>query len=1359
MDAEARIEEAREFPRDRQGYRPLRREEEECQDRRDLREGRSVEVGGRPRRWVERIPEAVAGERQALVGQRADAEMRMPAREGAIEGSRGLPIESRWADLPDARMGEALEFPRDRVGYRPPRREEEGGPSRRDLRDERPAEAGSRPRRWVKRESDAAWASSEITGRSQGVEAWKSFRGQDHTRWKTDWPNEQGRYGEDLSRPSRPRARMEEPDPSWYKSYGPTIDGPMEGPYFRRYDDRRVPYYNVNLGLETLFFDGRDVTGFVEKWESYAYRKRFSEREWIDYFIQHSDPELDPAIRAIYPADGRWRTFRTSLLRTFACDDLIPTVEGLRRITRGERKSLVAFTRRFKRMSQALVDRGMLSEVDRCVMFMLHLPEEKRKEVLEKAPRDSANFEKVTEVVFTGGGVDVREYMKETLDMALCNMRGTRNDGPRRSDRPPPGPPGPRWGERPTGWRNESSGQGGWRNNQEIGRNRGSDWGSSHWKDAKDGRWGDAPQARASGPRPEVRAPPPPAPPPSAPPALIVKATQGGPRPNNPQARSGCVYCNEENHIKRDCPYLTEALRLGVVKLNKNKWVVWGDSGEAVSFYPSMKVNVDKRMALQEARLVKKPKVGSSSNTAHIQMTESPGGLSSRESQVSSIKFIETQPEKERPCLRVRTQVGTGTSESQGSVTEGTECTLLEYLAASKSVREELLNITRKVRVPLAGGPTVPVEGSTKEEVQASRITMEELPADFFSCEEAKKFYVLASGQLQTVVSGKTMSVLVDNGSESTVCRDFIARELGLEIDRGVSMSMVVADNKLQPAEGVCHSPVIEVAGVEATVLIFSVKECSSELILGRTWLSAVHATTVDLPDGSYTLSIQNPDGIRVVLKTVDAQDERNRTSIARRKGSQSRVCRVRLEEVPLADRGPKGDQLEVEHVGYRTVINEVRQFLGVVGYWRIFIKAYGEKAEPLRRLLRKSEGWVWGEEQAATMETLKGEFREGGEVLGVPFFKDEEHRPFIVSTDAGLQWVGGLLSQKDGEGKERPLRFESRTLNPAERNYSQFKKEVLGVLHCLKVFRHYLYRRRFLLRVDPTAVAAVLQEDFSLTDPTIARWMIHIRLYDYKVKRISGTKNQVANGLSRLPIREEDPPRLKKEAVTMVEGEVMKVATNRARVAEISRGEEEAPRTFLANLYDGKYRDIGLYLAGRETGTERIRQEALGYCLRGGHLFKRPTKFAIPMRVLCDPDERRAVIEELHDWLVGGHRGVKGTFDKVRRLYWWDGQYTEVEKYCSMCEACQKRATVRYKELLVPSLPTIPSEKVHVDLVTMPKGVGRLRYIINIRDDLTGFVEAKAIKKKTAEEVSDFLLEYIARYGCVGRIIMDRGA
>ncbi|GBG71709.1 hypothetical protein CBR_g9121 [Chara braunii] len=200
----------------------------------------------------------------------------------------------------------------------------------------------------------------------------------------------------------------------------------------------------------------------------------------------------------------------------------------------------------------------------------------------------------------------------------------------------------------------------------------------------------------------------------------------------------------------------------------------------------------------------------------------------------------------------------------------------------------------------------------------------------------------------------------------------------------------------------------------------------------------------------------------------------------------------------------------------------EVRQFLRVVGYWRIFIHGYAEKGEPLRTLLRKTEKFYRDSSQELAIQSLKEKFKEGGRILGVPFFEDETDRPFIVSTDVGPCSVGGLLSQKDAQGKERPLRFESRTLNTAERNYNQFKKEVLTVLRCLDTFRHYVYGRGFVLRVDPTAVVSILQKDFSLTDSTIARWLIKIRLYDYTVERISGAKNAVADGLSRILIEAE---------------------------------------------------------------------------------------------------------------------------------------------------------------------------------------------------------------------------------------------
>ncbi|GBG77846.1 hypothetical protein CBR_g25777 [Chara braunii] len=185
----------------------------------------------------------------------------------------------------------------------------------------------------------------------------------------------------------------------------------------------------------------------------------------------------------------------------------------------------------------------------------------------------------------------------------------------------------------------------------------------------------------------------------------------------------------------------------------------------------------------------------------------------------------------------------------------------------------------------------------------------------------------------------------------------------------------------------------------------------------------------------------------------------------------------------------------------------------------------------------------------------------------------------------------------------------------------------------------------------------------------------------------------------------------------------------------------------------------IGLHLTGEESQDSDIRRQAAQYCLRAGHLFRRPVGSGMPLRVVCDPEERQAIVAELHDGVVGGHRGIKGTYEKIRRLYWWDGQYKDVERYLMTCEECQKRALVKYKDPLHPSYPTRPGKKVHIDLVKMPRGVGNMNYAVNIRDDFTGFVDGRPIRSKAAKEVKNFVLEYLSRYGCVGKIVMDRGA
>lgn len=149
-------------------------------------------------------------------------------------------------------------------------------------------------------------------------------------------------------------------------------------------------------------------------------------------------------------------------------------------------------------------------------------------------------------------------------------------------------------------------------------------------------------------------------------------------------------------------------------------------------------------------------------------------------------------------------------------------------------------------------------------------------------------------------------------------------------------------------------------------------------------------------------------------------------------------------------------------------------------------------------------------------MRELKAEFCEGGRVLVVPDFSELNQRPFIVSSDWGPVATGGYLAQKDKAGDERPISFYAKTHGKHDRNYLQFKGEVKAVALNLKHYRPYVYADRFILRIDPTAVAGILKK-FSLVDPIVSRWLVYIRLFDFDIERISGKENRVADELSRV--------------------------------------------------------------------------------------------------------------------------------------------------------------------------------------------------------------------------------------------------
>ncbi|GJV16893.1 putative reverse transcriptase domain-containing protein [Tanacetum coccineum] len=125
------------------------------------------------------------------------------------------------------------------------------------------------------------------------------------------------------------------------------------------------------------------------------------------------------------------------------------------------------------------------------------------------------------------------------------------------------------------------------------------------------------------------------------------------------------------------------------------------------------------------------------------------------------------------------------------------------------------------------------------------------------------------------------------------------------------------------------------------------------------------------------------------------------------------------------------------------TTPTEVRQFLGLAGYYRRFIEGFSKIAKPLTKLTQKNKNYTWGEEQESAFQLLKQKPRKAL-ILALPEGNDN----FVVYCDASLQGLGAVLMQR-----EKVIAYASRQLKPHEENYTTHDLELGAVIFALKIW------------------------------------------------------------------------------------------------------------------------------------------------------------------------------------------------------------------------------------------------------------------------------------------------------------------
>ena len=399
-----------------------------------------------------------------------------------------------------------------------------------------------------------------------------------------------------------------------------------------------------------------------------------------------------------------------------------------------------------------------------------------------------------------------------------------------------------------------------------------------------------------------------------------------------------------------------------------------------------------------------------------------------------------------------------------------------------------------------------------------------------------------------------------------------------------------------------------------------------------------------------------------------------------------------------------------------------LREFVGLVSYFRDHIDHLVEKIEPLQTAITSSKGkgrLTWTGSMNQAFETIKEA------VINCPIL----HwlipgHPVYVHTDASDFGIGAYLFQIV-DGKETPISFISKTLNSTERKWATPEKEAYAIFYALTKWEHYLRDIKFILRTDHYNLTYINNEP----KQKVQRWKLAIQQYDFGIEYIPGPKNIVADGLSRFcpfePEEEQDTFSL---------------------------------NALIANI-DEDFED---YLGTQITQSQS--RPAARQPIRARDIDK---EYVIP-------EEKYKVIAQCHNTKVG-HFRVQQTVEKVRKHLsnnpkaavkndeWSNVELRQdVTTFVNQCPCCQQMNILRtgiHTHGYTTSTWGVMDNIAMDVLMGLPESDQGNKNLMVIIDTFSRYIELYPMRELTAKNAVRALNQWMCRYGRPRNILTDNAS
>ena len=452
------------------------------------------------------------------------------------------------------------------------------------------------------------------------------------------------------------------------------------------------------------------------------------------------------------------------------------------------------------------------------------------------------------------------------------------------------------------------------------------------------------------------------------------------------------------------------------------------------------------------------------------------------------------------------------------------------------------------------------------------------------------------------------------------------------------------------------------------------------------------------------------------------------------------------------------------------TSVKELQRFLGMVGYYRKFIPNAATHLYHLFEALKgKPKTLEWTADCQKSFDATKEALARASML-----FHPRRGAQLALTTDASNSAVGGVLEQRGPKGWE-PLAFYSSKLEPHQRSWPPYDRELLAAFKAVRHFRHLVEGRPFTLFTDHQSLVPSMKKK---TDPQTIRQTYQLACiseFTTDIQYLQGKANVVADALSR---PNDDPldvhsisqrgtlPSATPETATIppcAQESASTTPSTRASAAARAQAAQE-DLSCVINAIDSfgiNWQEIATQQA-LDPDFRRLRADARsGLNLKSIDIGQTNLIVDIsngPARPFIPYAFRKQIFDAIHGL---GHPGVERTRQSVRSKVVWPSMDQDVSRWARECLPCQQAKVTRHT---VPPIGdfTVPNKRfdhIHLDLVTLPPSNG-FRYLLTAVDRFTRWPMAVPLADISAQSVVDaFVMGWIQHFGIPSTVTCDRGS